>query len=315
MIAFIFLLGTYYEIHTYQNIAQYYPPPGKQYDLKNSTIHANVLGKDTGKEPTIVIEAGIGSWSKDWQIVQQRLSAYTQVVTYDRAGYGWSSPIAEFQSAEQQTSDLRKLLNKLDIKTPIILVAHSAGGVYARMYLEEYPEDVAGLVLIDTRNEYFSKENPEYSLKMLAAETQKLNSFLAQIGFIRFLNSSMSLNHLPEEFDKQLYKDVLWDKYFFDTITEEVNNIQRLESELEPLPNNIPITVIIPDNQQMNAEELGFSQQYEQLLQQEWLKHQLSMNADRHIIAEDSSHSVMFDNPDIIVSETLHMIRDLSVEQ
>lgn len=39
------------------------------------------------------------------------------------------------------------------------------------------------------------------------------------------------------------------------------------------------------------------------------------MNADRHIIAEDSSHSVMFDNPDIIVSETLHMIRDLSVEQ
>ncbi|MFD2130426.1 alpha/beta fold hydrolase [Pseudogracilibacillus auburnensis] len=311
----LIIIGTLYEKYTLKNIVQDYPPSGERFDIGGRFLHANIQGEKSDKTPTVVIEAGTGSWSEDWQIVQKQLAKDTQIVTYDRAGYGWSDPSSEPLSSEQLTSDLHTLLGEAGVDTPIILVAHSSGGIYSRMYMERYPKDVIGLILVDARHEGFSKQYPEYTEAMLETETQGSNSFLARIGALRLLNNIFAPDHLPEQFDIDVYMNVLWDRHFFDIITEEVNNMGNFERELSPLPEDIRITVITPDTHHMNAVELGFSEEDEHLLQQGWHDHQLSFPADRHVIAENSSHSVMFDRPELIVEETLHMIETIKKEK
>lgn len=308
-------IGALYEQYTLRNIFQDYPPPGERFDVGGRFLHANVQGDKSDETPTVVIEAGTGSWSEDWQIVQQQLSKDVQVVTYDRAGYGWSDPSSEPLSSEQLTSDLHALLEEVGVDTPIILVAHSSGGIYSRMYIEHYPKDVMGLILVDARHEGFSEQYSEYTEAMLAAETQEWNSFLARIGAIRLMNDIFAPDHLPEQFDTDVYMNVLWDRHFFDIITDEVGNMRRFERELSPLPEGIPITVITPDTHYMNAVELGFSKDDELLLQQGWYDHQQAFAADRHVIAENSSHNVMFDRPELIVEETLRMIKTIQKEK
>ncbi|MEH6941872.1 hypothetical protein V7014_08400 [Bacillus sp. JJ722] len=80
--------GFFYEFISYKNVKSNYPPDGQMIDVGNREIHMNIKGAKTSLPP-VVIETGTGNWSYDWSNVQKELSKQTQVITYDRAGYGW----------------------------------------------------------------------------------------------------------------------------------------------------------------------------------------------------------------------------------
>jgi pimeloyl-ACP methyl ester carboxylesterase len=84
-----------------------------------------------------------------WRHVQQPISEKTRACAYDRAGYGFSDPATRPADAKNAVEDLHDLLRRAGITMPIVLVGHSRGGQYATLYTELYPQDVAGLVLID----------------------------------------------------------------------------------------------------------------------------------------------------------------------
>lgn len=122
--------------------------PGETFDIGGRRLHAVVTGEHTGKTP-VVLEAGLTAMSSCWAWVQQELGAKTRVLSYDRAGLGWSDPANKPKDAISVASDLHDLLDKASFPKPFIYVGHSMGGIFARAYQAKYPGDVAGMVLVD----------------------------------------------------------------------------------------------------------------------------------------------------------------------
>jgi len=113
-------------------------------------LAATVYG--TGS-PTVVIEPSFGGWARDWEKIAQRLAQETAVITYDRAPYGASSPARDARAPQEIAADLDGLLRALDVTGPVVLVGHSAGGIYVRAYAAAHMDRVAGMVLVESSHE------------------------------------------------------------------------------------------------------------------------------------------------------------------
>lgn len=145
-------------------------------DINGTPIHFKLSGEAKGN-PTVILEAGLGSWSLDWSLVEKDLIKEGQVLSYDRSGMGLSKPskqrMAETKklSAEEwiqsRLDDLDKLIEKLGdrITKPCVLVGHSMGGLLIQLYARQHPEKVAGLVIVDAPPEALTlKEHPPFSI-------------------------------------------------------------------------------------------------------------------------------------------------------
>jgi pimeloyl-ACP methyl ester carboxylesterase len=100
--------------------------------------------------PTVVLEAGLGANTFSWRDVQPEVGRGTRTCAYDRAGTGNSVAPPGVRDARDEIGDLRRLLGRVGIAGPYVLVGHSYGGVLARVFAHLYPAEIAGLVLIDT---------------------------------------------------------------------------------------------------------------------------------------------------------------------
>lgn len=115
--------------------------------------------------PAVVFEGGFGAGIASWSRVQKDVAAFAQTVSYDRAGLGQSDPGPKPRSAKQIATELRAALQKAGVKPPYVMVGHSFGGIYVRVFADMYPKEVAGIVLIDPSQESFdawlNKNHPE----------------------------------------------------------------------------------------------------------------------------------------------------------
>jgi pimeloyl-ACP methyl ester carboxylesterase len=99
----------------------------------------------------VVLDAGWGYTSVEWSAwVQPEVAEHTRVCAYDRAGMGWSEPESGPPNATQSADELHTLLQEAGEEGPYVLVGHSLAGLYSRIYAERYPEEVAGMVLVDS---------------------------------------------------------------------------------------------------------------------------------------------------------------------
>lgn len=126
--------------------AREFPPRGKRIDLGGRTLHLDCRGEGS---PTVVIESGAQDWSTGWQRPQDAIAEHTRVCTYDRAGLGWSDASDEPHDGLHMVADLHRLLAAAGLSTPVVLVGHSLGGMLNRIHFQQYPEEVAGMVLIE----------------------------------------------------------------------------------------------------------------------------------------------------------------------
>jgi pimeloyl-ACP methyl ester carboxylesterase len=126
------------------------PPPGKLVDIGGRRLH--ILCEGTGS-PTVVLEAGAGAFAIDWTLVQPRIGRLTRTCSYDRARYGWSDPSPSAEMPANVVRDLHALLDAAGERPPFVMVGHSMGGIYVRIFELRYPSEVAGLVLIDPVHE------------------------------------------------------------------------------------------------------------------------------------------------------------------
>jgi pimeloyl-ACP methyl ester carboxylesterase len=125
-------------------------PPGRLVDLGGHRLH--ILCTGAGRS-TVVVENGLGDFSFDWALVQDRVSRFARICTYDRAGYAWSDPGPKPRTFAQINLELRDALHRLGEKGPFILVGHSYGGPVVRQFAQTYRGDVAGLVLAESVSE------------------------------------------------------------------------------------------------------------------------------------------------------------------
>ena len=106
--------------------------------------------------PSVIFEGGFGAGIASWSRVQKDVAAFAQTVSYDRAGLGQSDPGPKPRSAKQIATELHVALEKSGIKPPYVMVGHSFGGIYVRVFADMYPKEVVGLVLIDPSQESFN---------------------------------------------------------------------------------------------------------------------------------------------------------------
>ena len=124
------------------------PPPGALVDVGGHKVHLYCTGNGG---PTVVLLAGASSFSIDWALVQPKLSSRTCAV--DRPGYAWSEAAGVVDDGHQVVRDLHEALLRTSQPLPYVLVGHSLGGLFARLFYDTFPEDVGGMILMDATHE------------------------------------------------------------------------------------------------------------------------------------------------------------------
>jgi pimeloyl-ACP methyl ester carboxylesterase len=199
--------GAIYQAIATELAERAYPPPGEMVDVGGYSLHINCEGQGS---PTVVLDAGSGGFSAQWVRVQREVSGTTRVCAYDRAGMGWSEMGPEPRDARRITSELHTLLGKAGIEGPYVLVGHSFGGMYMQTYAARYPEEVAGVALVDSTTEpdQFSQrseardshEPQKQSMAVVPHLAQLGVSLLARLGIVRLLSN---LDPAPPELPQQ----------------------------------------------------------------------------------------------------------------
>lgn len=313
LIIVLFFAGTiYFTGFFFQLISEafdyfLYPAPGKMVDVGKHSLHLNCSGKG---EPTVILEHGLGWTSVEWSLVQKEVEKFTRVCSYDRAGYAWSEEGELPRTSERFADELHDLLKEAEVPPPYILVGHSYGGINVRVYADKYPDEVAGLVLVDPSHEkqytMFPQGNRPESISWL--ETMKIN-----LGYNRLLllfsNQPDFVDNFSES-DRRARFANLSSRKQQRTFWYEIQGLSesmRLVEEHPPYMGEKPL-IVISAKQLLNADDESVSEEDKQNIEiigeiLRSLHQDLANQSDQGklIIADESDHFVPARQPEIIV--------------
>jgi pimeloyl-ACP methyl ester carboxylesterase len=178
-------LGFLYQTIAEASDARTYPPPGQLVDVGGYRLHLYCVGEQTAGIPTVILEAMFPGTVSNWGWVQPEIAEAARVCAYDRAGHGWSDPGPEPRDAQQHARELHALLQNAGIPGPYVLVGHSLGGLFVRMYAKLYPADVAGMVLMEGSHPDAWQRTGRPEGIGASREQLAVAPFLARLGLFR----------------------------------------------------------------------------------------------------------------------------------
>jgi pimeloyl-ACP methyl ester carboxylesterase len=239
----IILIGYIYQQIGLRQDSQQIKPPGKLFTINDTQMHLYCTGSGS---PTVVLEAASGGLGSSWGWVQPEVSKYTRVCSYDRRGRGWSTGDSQNLDLEQVSKDLHAVLWAAQINDRYILVGHSLGGLYSRKYQERYPEEVVGLVLIDSSHPSQFVTIPELSEKSQSA-VKEFNTYalLSQTGLFRFyftLGGTLDFSTLPDK-ERQEHAYFWSRSEHFYSMANENAQVEKIYDQAQKLGSVDPIPV------------------------------------------------------------------------
>lgn len=125
------------------------PSKTQMIDVGGLKLRAQIDGSAREGQPTVVLVSALGDSLETWKLVQPAVAQFARVVAYDRAGLGQSEADATPPTPQRIANQLHALLQSAGLKPPYVLVGHSIGGPFIRMFAGLYPSEVAGLVYVD----------------------------------------------------------------------------------------------------------------------------------------------------------------------
>jgi pimeloyl-ACP methyl ester carboxylesterase len=286
--------------------AERFPMPGRWVAVGDHRLHIFCLGKGS---PTVVLDAGLGGTSLDWVLVQGPLSAHTRVCAYDRAGMGWSEAGPEPRSPAKNADELHRLLTNAGLSGPYILVAHSLSGKGARLLAKAHPGEVAGLVLVDTRSEQIDNATPQAETEAFVAALNRqaiLLSLARRLGLVRLLGPILADElTLPAGIAAELVLLQTQPQSLRATAQEGLARSVDDAALTGALLGDIPLVVIAAGDSMVGIPG--------------WAKAQAAL-ADlsvqgRLVVAEDSSHLVQVDRPEIVIDAVLSVLDAIRTDE
>jgi pimeloyl-ACP methyl ester carboxylesterase len=292
-----------------------YKPVDQMVDVDGVQMRLDCRGSGS---PTVVLEAGGQSPSFVWVRIQDEVAKFTRVCSYDRAGYGWSDSIHETLYPKKVADMLHTLLKNGGEMPPYLMVGHSFGGVYIRTFTAEYPDEVVGMVLVDSSHDNQNEltppalaQSPKYAqIKKGAVTSLRLIQFAEPIGLLRaikFLDAGVASYSLPGQETgsvlAQMYRTGFMWAYSRETIM--MMNYSSQPAKLGDLP-------LIVLSRKIDAEDMVV--QIPPTLQSTELAQQMAevangMQAElaalstrgKWIIVEDSGHFIQLDKPQVVI--------------
>ncbi|NVN93166.1 MAG: alpha/beta hydrolase [Desulfuromonadales bacterium] len=176
-------LGCMYQTVATLHDRRTYPPPGKFVDVDGCRLHMQTAGQGT---LSVVLETGLGGMSSAWGWVQPETAKFCRVASYDRAGLGWSGPDSAPKTASLACRRLRSALLRSHVPPPYVLVGHSMGGLFIRVFADLYPDEVAGMVLLDAVHPDQHLRSADINEHMCSGfRFLKAAPLLARLGYVR----------------------------------------------------------------------------------------------------------------------------------
>ncbi|ANF97986.1 alpha/beta hydrolase [Paenibacillus bovis] len=312
--------GFIYESITSRHAQATHPPPGKMIDINGYRLHVHTYG--TGS-PTILLEAGSGETSLSWRQIPEQLAASTgaTVVTYDRAGYAWSDTSPLPRTGQNIVKELHTALQKANIPGPYLLAGHSLGGMYSRLFAQTYPDEIAGMVLIDARPENDAERTEAiYKEEHAGSSTPSpyISIFLDEVGAFRLFPNFMLTGRVEPE-DRQDFVNVVASPKYFKAVSEEGKLASTTEDAIRNQKlGNLPVR-IIARGQEQDLTRFGISEEANNKIEQSWQIGQREMlaisNNSKLIVAKRSEHMIIHDQPKLVIrviEELLAEIRQKS---
>ncbi len=293
-------------------------PEGKMYSVGGHRLFARVTGQGRF---AVVFEGDLGSSSPEWWSIQDRLSRDAVVVTYDRAGYGWSDEGPEPRSSLQIVTELETLLTAAGVREPLVLVGHGLGGLYMQHFARRNPGRVRGLVLVEpfsVNEARFKLELPALLYKNLIDRTPTIRAagFLASIGVIRSFKVVPYLNVDGLE-TRRLIMENYCQKKLYRAMESEYGrtillNFQQIAAA-GPFP-QVPLRVIHHSPEKYRNLLLSFGLSLDEVIRIETISSELHMETarlsarGRYLVSGKSGKNVHFDDPDIIIRSVCDII-------
>ncbi len=305
VIAVLAAAGAGYEFFAGSDDSDHYPAPGRLVDIGGFRLHVACVGQGT---PTVILDAGLGGSSLDWALIQDRLSANVQVCAYDRAGMGWSDVGPHPRSPGQIANELRTLLSSAGVPGPYVLVAHSLSGKSARLFADAHPEDVAAMVLVDTRSEQMDAKTPpaEFgAFRTALARQATLLSLARRLGLVRLIGPSLADQPtLPPGVGFEMLLLQTQPKSLDATMQEGLARSENDAALSGASLGAIPLVVIAAGDSMTGIPG--------------WAEAQAGLSAlstnGRMVVAEGSSHSVHTDQPEVVIDAVLSVLDAVATE-
>lgn len=306
----VFLVVTsIYHIISVSKDERRYPPAGKLVDVGGYRLHVTIEGEGG---PTVVMDAGLAHISTVWSLVQPEVTAFARVCTIDRAGHAWSEAGPLPRTSRQICEELHALLANASIEGPYVLVGHSFGGLNMYLYASLYPDDVAGLVLLDALSRDINLYTPREFGYFILANRLKYRVFwrLTRLGITRLYLRLKGVDaaqdfivHLPLELRYSTIAGYLR-KTFVAAARESASLRASVEQArlAQPL-RDIPLVVIAHGLPEMFAGHMSLAAAAQ--AEQRWQKMQAELAqlspSGKYMIAEKSGHKIHIDQPELVV--------------
>ena len=282
--------------------------PGRLVEVNGHKMHILCIGDGT---PTVVLDSGMGDSYLSWRKVQPQIAGFTRVCSYDRAGLGYSEPSSEPRTSKVIAAELHGLLHADGIVPPYVLVGHSMAGYDVRVYANNYPSQVVGMVLVDASHpDQENRFSPE--LKAMEGSWHREEEFVTYtmpFGVPRLLG-------LCEDDPVERAAECNWN-----SARERLAETKAFSESAKQTANagslgDMPLAVLSHDPDRLYSElppDIARSTNQEWEKMQEELAH-LSTRGTQ-TISKNSSHYIQFDNPELVISTVRNIVEQVRDSQ
>ena len=298
------LVGLVYHRIASRRERRLHPPTGELVAIEETRLHVLSTGHGT---PTVVLDSALAGSSLSWSEIQPRLAEWTRVVSYDRAGFGWSDASLAPRTVENMVEELDQLLSRADVEAPYVLVGHSYGGWVAQLYTSRHRKHVAGLILVDSPHpkDWMDPDAAQASRVERGARLARRAAWCARFGLMRlmFLLERVRIGVFSEHgrIAELLGKTPIAIRRQLRTFWVQPKALEALASQIENAPasaakvfeetsdyGDLPLVVLTAANP--DAKRLDDQLQTTGL-----------SRSGRHVVARGSGHWIPLEEPDLIV--------------
>jgi pimeloyl-ACP methyl ester carboxylesterase len=301
----LILIGFIYEQISEFIDAKTLKAPGQMIQVGDHKMHIYCTGENKNGSPTVILEAGGGASFAEWGNIQPELSVYTKICSYDRSGYGFSENTTDGRTNIDVSKELELLLKNANIPGPYILVGHSIGGYYTRVFASSHMGEVKGLVFLDCSHEGQATAADFNNVSFFDKFMEQITNNAIRLGIARLiLTVDPSFAPMPKENLRYNIYSLIKNTLHYQNKVDDIEGAMLSDSQVAAARNfgNIPIRVLTADSSVANP-NLG----------EKWLNWQkdlatLSTNGTQVTVA-NTSHFIPVDQPQAVINAIKELLQ------